>query len=188
MHLKRFDFVNNKWVKTQKVVNFPFKNFDPTAYLASIPHETIIRHRKLQETLRRQQESGKCNDTNSDLIDRIAEEKLNGDVGNNGYCGANDGYIDGDTAEKLIDVDEENCKSAVNHQRSPFKKRQRLESTSLMKTPVMDEDLQDFHEHKLLKGQDKFDLKYQLYAVVVSKICYVVFELIYEMEDSEIQS
>lgn len=175
MHLKRFDFVNNKWVKTQKVVNFPFKNFDPTAYLASIPHETIMRHRKLKETLRHQRELGKCNDVNSDLIDRITEEKLNGEDVGNGYCGANDGYIDGDTVEKLIDVDEENCMSTVNQKRSPVKKRQRLESTSLMKTPVMDEDLQDFHEHKLLKGQDKFDLKYQLYAVVVSKIFDVLF-------------
>ncbi|KAJ8954203.1 hypothetical protein NQ318_005798 [Aromia moschata] len=49
IHLKRFDCVNNKWVKTQKVVNFPFKDFDPTFYLASVPQETILRHRQLQQ-------------------------------------------------------------------------------------------------------------------------------------------
>lgn len=50
IHLKRFDYVNSKWVKTQKVVDFPFDDFDPTAYLASVPQETILRHKKLKET------------------------------------------------------------------------------------------------------------------------------------------
>lgn len=36
-------------MKSQKVVNFPFKNFDPTPYLASIPQETILRHKELLE-------------------------------------------------------------------------------------------------------------------------------------------
>lgn len=46
--------------------------------------------------------------------------------------------------------------------------RSRLISTSLIKTPIIDENLKDYHEHKLLEGQDPYDLKYQLYAVVVS--------------------
>jgi hypothetical protein len=49
------------------------------------------------------------------------------------------------------------------------KVRARLESTSLLKTPIIDEHLKDYHQHKLLPGQDPFDLKYQLYAVVVSE-------------------
>jgi hypothetical protein len=48
VHLKRFQFVNGKWVKSQKVVNFPFKDFDPTAYLASVPKHTVVRHSELQ--------------------------------------------------------------------------------------------------------------------------------------------
>lgn len=36
-------------MKSQKVVNFPFKNFDPTPYLASVPQETILRHREIIE-------------------------------------------------------------------------------------------------------------------------------------------
>jgi hypothetical protein len=48
VHLKRFQFVNGKWVKSQKVVNFPFKDFDPTAYLASVPKHTVVRHRELE--------------------------------------------------------------------------------------------------------------------------------------------
>lgn len=49
IHLKRFDFANGKWIKTQKAVNFPFDNFDPTPYLASVPQETILRHKQLKE-------------------------------------------------------------------------------------------------------------------------------------------
>jgi len=41
--------VNGKWVKSQKVVNFPFKDFDPTAYLASVPKHTVVRHRELEK-------------------------------------------------------------------------------------------------------------------------------------------
>lgn len=46
--------------------------------------------------------------------------------------------------------------------------RQRLESTSLVTTPVTDDNLVDYHKHHLIKDQDPFDLKYRLYAVVVS--------------------
>lgn len=35
-------------MKSQKVVNFPFKDFDPTAYLASVPKHTVVRHRELE--------------------------------------------------------------------------------------------------------------------------------------------
>ncbi|XP_046386606.1 ubiquitin carboxyl-terminal hydrolase 32 isoform X1 [Ischnura elegans] len=48
VHLKRFQFVNGKWIKSQKVVNFPFSNFDPTAYLASVPRQTVIRYQELK--------------------------------------------------------------------------------------------------------------------------------------------
>ena len=41
VHLKRFQSVGGRWVKSQKVVNFPFKDFDPTDYLASVPRQTV---------------------------------------------------------------------------------------------------------------------------------------------------
>jgi hypothetical protein len=34
IHMKRFQFLNGRWVKSQKIVNFPRSNFDPTHYLA----------------------------------------------------------------------------------------------------------------------------------------------------------
>lgn len=33
VHLKRFQFVNNRWIKSQKIVRFPRDNFDPSAFL-----------------------------------------------------------------------------------------------------------------------------------------------------------
>ncbi|KAI4454536.1 ubiquitin carboxyl-terminal hydrolase [Holotrichia oblita] len=163
IHLKRFDYVNNKWVKTQKVVNFPFKNFDPTAYLASVPQETILRHRQLLEKNKSDLDSS-CDATtavSTDVTDRIVEE--NGD--SNGVEAI---VTPNGVQEKLVDVEDEQPKvNLVNQRPRPTgKRRERLESTSLIKTPIVDEDLRDFHEHKLLKGQDPFDLKYQLYAVV----------------------
>lgn len=37
-----------------------------------------------------------------------------------------------------------------------------------MKTPVIDGALIDYHDHRLKDGEDPFDMKYKLYAVVVS--------------------
>jgi len=48
--------------------------------------------------------------------------------------------------------------------------RERLESTSLVLTPVTDSALQDFHQHRLNLGTDPFNLKYHLYSIVVSII------------------
>ncbi|KAM4701032.1 ubiquitin carboxyl-terminal hydrolase 32 [Discoglossus pictus] len=33
IHLKRFHFVNGRWIKSQKIVKFPKKKFDPSAFL-----------------------------------------------------------------------------------------------------------------------------------------------------------
>ncbi|KYB26971.1 ubiquitin carboxyl-terminal hydrolase 32 isoform X2 [Tribolium castaneum] len=141
IHLKRFDCVNNKWVKTQKVVNFPFKDFDPTAYLASVPQETILRHLQLREK-RQDLESSCDSQTSVKTIEESTETN----------CTTNE-------HSKLLTTDNK-PKVQLN------KVRARLESTSLLKTPIIDEHLKDYHQHKLLPGQDPFDLKYQLYAVV----------------------
>lgn len=139
------------------MVNFPFKNFDPTAYLASVPQETILRHRQLLEKNKSDLDSSyEANTHSTDVTDRIVEE--NGDT---------NGIETKDAQEKLLEVDGDHPK--MNQRIRPSgRRRERLESTSLIKTPIVDEDLRDFHEHKLQKGQDPFDLKYQLYAVVVS--------------------
>ncbi|TSS11538.1 Ubiquitin carboxyl-terminal hydrolase 32 [Bagarius yarrelli] len=43
VHLKRFQFVNNRWIKSQKIVRFPRDNFDPSAFLT--PRE-VDRHQQ----------------------------------------------------------------------------------------------------------------------------------------------
>lgn len=123
IHLKRFDRATcmDKWVKTHKVVNFPFDGFDPTAYLAAVPQQTILRHRQLQLS------SSSSNDSN------VAHGQLD--------------------AQQVVQLSKKNA-------------RERLESTSLQRTPIQDEHLHDFHQHHLLPGQDAFDLRYKLYAVV----------------------
>ena len=34
--MKRFQFLNGRWVKSQKIVQFPKKGFDPSSYLAQV--------------------------------------------------------------------------------------------------------------------------------------------------------
>ncbi len=34
VHLKRFQLVNGRWIKSQKIVKFPRESFDPSAFLA----------------------------------------------------------------------------------------------------------------------------------------------------------
>ena len=33
IHLKRFQFMNGRWVKSNKIVNFPMENFDPSDFV-----------------------------------------------------------------------------------------------------------------------------------------------------------
>ncbi|GAB0091632.1 ubiquitin carboxyl-terminal hydrolase 32 [Sergentomyia squamirostris] len=133
IHLKRFNFVNGKWVKSQKVVNFPYDEFDPTPYLASVPQETILRHRELFSA--------------TTMEEKIDEDSVfNSSTSSGGRMSLENGSESGSMKRQ--------------------ERRKRLISGSLTKTPVNDENLVDFHKHKLKNGQDPLDLKYQLYAVV----------------------
>lgn len=187
IHLKRFNFVNNKWVKSQKVVNFPFKNFDPTPYLASVPQETILRHKELSE-----QHNGmngsvnvtdkKCNMEIDDEIGEFDRENFIGSIDENEIAeeamvldevdGRDDEQIESSLGNN---VNKMSTRYSANNstKRMPNRSiagRQRLVSSSLTQTPVIDGHLVDYHNHKLKDGQDPYDLKYQLYAVVVSII------------------
>lgn len=177
VHLKRFnDLGNNKWVKSQKVVHFPYQDFDPTPYLASVPQETILRHNDLN-ALKHSRTNNTININNNNNCD-IPES-----------CDEDDQSTEMDEDEqrrrrRSPSPDEENgnsCSSATNSGATTFshddlgggsatlERRKRLISTSLTKTPVIDDELIDYHRHRLKKGSDEFDLKYKLYAVVVSR-------------------
>uniref|UniRef100_A0A5F8H9G2 ubiquitinyl hydrolase 1 n=1 Tax=Monodelphis domestica TaxID=13616 RepID=A0A5F8H9G2_MONDO len=45
IHLKRFQFVNGRWIKSQKIVKFPRESFDPSAFL--VPRDPALCQRKL---------------------------------------------------------------------------------------------------------------------------------------------
>lgn len=149
-------------MKTQKVVNFPFKDFDPTAYLASVPQETILRHKQLMQEKSEQHELELSTDSQPERIAEESESPTNG---------ATSSETDRCKKECLPQSKEGDRAAAVKGGKPnemAGKVRARLESTSLAKTPIIDENLKDYHQHQLLPGQDPFDLKYQLYAVVVS--------------------
>ena len=157
--MKRFNYMNNKWVKSQKVVNFPFENFDPTPYLASVPQETILRHKELLEQKSKNIRNHDCDDeiTEFDLENEISasESRVCDIIQENGDA------TDGEQEEKSP------TRSQPHHSIKPSR-RKRLVSTSLTKTPVVDGEFIDYNNHKLKPNADPFDLKYKLYAVVVS--------------------
>ncbi|XP_065362386.1 ubiquitin carboxyl-terminal hydrolase 32 isoform X2 [Calliphora vicina] len=257
VHLKRFNCVNNKWVKSQKVVHFPFDNFDPTPYLAAVPQETILRHKELLEINDISQtmaEISEKDDTTTTLNDKALETQTSTHYThspNNGNSTstnttintlntttttstASNKPLNGLTKEAQLSLDDQvnnllnlhnhtqildNCSNIVetstataspttnqnsssntNNDNLPqtneeleddestdkmldnasimgntlrqnegdrtMTRRKRLISTSLTKTPIIDGEFEDFHQHKLKNGEDKFDPKYKLYAVV----------------------
>lgn len=161
--------MNNKWVKSQKVVNFPFDNFDPTPYLASVPQETILRHKELLEQKSKNIRNHDCNDeiTEFDLENEISS------VNEGRFCDIiqeNDDAID--------EIDSKSPTRSHPHHSIKPSRRKRLVSTSLTKTPVVDGEFIDFHDHQLKPNADPFDLKYKLYAVVVSSSLLSLIQLL----------
>ena len=45
VQLKRFHYLNGKWIKSHKIVDFPSQNLDLAEYLAAVPSTTLKRHR-----------------------------------------------------------------------------------------------------------------------------------------------
>lgn len=198
VHLKRFNFVNNKWVKSQKVVNFPFKDFDPTPYLASVPQETILRHKELIEHGNKINVNATINGSITDSDDPSSSDFSSGDhsiVNCIDETDVNDDDDSGTVSPTNTSVVNNNNKNIQNNNRgadgsvkaigrnvsssqqstkriteNTLQRRKRLVSTSLTKTPVIDGEFIDYHNHNLNDGQDPYDLKYRLYAVVVSSI------------------
>ncbi|KAM3956800.1 LOW QUALITY PROTEIN: ubiquitin specific protease 32 [Aphomia sociella] len=141
IHLKRFQYVNNKWIKSQKVVNFPFEDFDPTEYLASVPQETLLRHMEINNVHPRRSSAF------LDIDERISESDSDDEPAK-------------DTPKVKVKMERRKRESIE------VRARERLESTSLATTPVTADNLVDYHQHHLKPDQDPFDLKYRLYAVV----------------------
>lgn len=170
-------------------MNFPFSSFDPTPYLASVPQETILRHKELLE--QKQQAALKnirnhdCNDEivefdlennigSSDEIHRMcdsilensSEENYDGESSTQNDCNNVASSSSKNTSAARKSVHSTTTPTTINKQNS--KRRERLVSTSLTKTPIIDGQFVDYNNHNLKSNQDPFDVKYSLYAVVVS--------------------
>ncbi|XP_041092514.1 ubiquitin carboxyl-terminal hydrolase 32 isoform X1 [Polyodon spathula] len=59
IHLKRFQFVNGRWIKSQKIVKFPCEQFDPGAFL--VPRDPgLCQHREVTSQGDDQPETKRC--------------------------------------------------------------------------------------------------------------------------------
>ncbi|KOB64774.1 Ubiquitin carboxyl-terminal hydrolase [Operophtera brumata] len=146
IHLKRFQYVNNKWIKSQKVVNFPFQDFDPTDYLASGESGQ-------EETELRGTETARA--TGVDQPAHRARQRRQP----RGLPPAPTAAQPGPLRPQVQAL----CRRGKCHYRV-------LEASSLRTAPVSDDNLEDFHQHLLMHSQDPFELKYRLYAVVASSL------------------
>ncbi|XP_023206770.1 ubiquitin carboxyl-terminal hydrolase 32 isoform X3 [Xiphophorus maculatus] len=70
VHLKRFQFVNGRWIKSQKIVKFPRGSFDPSAFLA--PRD--LEHRSLHSR------------SESEGLLRVGEDNLSSISAPAGFC------------------------------------------------------------------------------------------------------
>ncbi|KAK1158206.1 ubiquitin carboxyl-terminal hydrolase 32-like [Acipenser oxyrinchus oxyrinchus] len=63
IHLKRFQFMNGRWIKSQKIVKFPCEQFDPGAFL--VPRDPgLCQHREVTSQGDDQSETKRCEITN----------------------------------------------------------------------------------------------------------------------------
>jgi ubiquitin carboxyl-terminal hydrolase 6/32 len=128
-------------------------------FLASIPQETIFRHRELLESKARNIKNVDCNE-------EIKEFDLENDIPTTTNKTDCDKISKAEAQEENEGINELCSSRDINRGLKPARKR--LISTSLTKTPVMDHELIDYNNHKLTENSDPFDLKYKLYAVIVS--------------------
>lgn len=173
IHLKRFHYLNNRWIKSHKIVDFPSHNLDPTDYLAAVPATTLKRYQSIKKRT-----AAMANGTIAEMSEPNSLTSLE-------KIEFEDAIMDGDGAN-VFDDDDDDDDAAVSANTfgnpsevfSPsFGRRKRQESTSLVSHPVKDDNLQDFHQHKLIGGIDALDVKYNLYSMVVSKEHLYKFEL-----------
>jgi len=61
IHLKRFQFLSNRWIKSQKCVDFPLKDFDPESYL--VPRSLASDHSHISS-----EEGAECTPDISSLV------------------------------------------------------------------------------------------------------------------------
>ena len=194
VHLKRFHYLNGRWIKSHKIVDFPNKNFNPEDFLAAVPAQTLKRFKalkaknKLPNFVPSKLVSGPIAEVSepnsltsnsgnevkwsreSDDEDVVTAEDVKSVVERLDVAGAPNSDDDDDVFNE-DDDDVVAVSDGVDGALSPnCRRRKRQESTSLLSHPIQDDDLQDFHQHKLKGGSNPLDINYNLYSLVVRKI------------------
>lgn len=174
-HLKRFQNVNSRWIKSHKIVDFPLTNLDSTNYLAAVPSETLIRHRELVvgRSMSRKRESLRSRnigtiEENNDSIKNLTEDTVvDCDDPNDSGIETLERCRTDISDSAVFEADQEEIQLEMQkHKSIKQMPRTRQISTSLVKDPVKDDNLKDFHEHHLSLGCDPLDVRYKMYAMV----------------------
>lgn len=184
VHFKRFHFVNGRWIKSHKIVDFPIKDFDPTPFLAAVPGTTVQRYRALRSGAK-----PLAHGTIAEMSEPNSLEALDEPL--------HEINIPNDDDEEEEEEDVFDPKNHVNHHNpppmcngvdtgskppnkavvsshhqmngeDPVARRKRMESTSLLTHTIKDDQLEDFHQHKLVEGHNPLEINYNLYSMVVS--------------------
>lgn len=174
-HLKRFQNVNSRWIKSHKIVDFPLTNLDSTNYLAAVPSETLIRHKELVAGRSMSRKRGSLRSRNIGTIEENRDSTKNltedtvvdcDDPNDSGIETLERGRTDiSDTA--VFETGQEEIQVEIQKQKYIKQMpRTRQISTSLVRDPVKDDNLKDFHEHRLSPGCDPLDVQYKMYAMV----------------------
>ncbi|XP_045101683.1 ubiquitin carboxyl-terminal hydrolase 32-like isoform X2 [Portunus trituberculatus] len=168
VHLKRFQFVGNKWIKSQKIVNFPLKDFDPTEYLASVPRQTIYMHRAELEGVDPAVYLANLPDKDNVLLDIVPENKIiehiKGSYDDDSSGRSGKPSLNGSVNGSILSGGTSLCPSTTHEGSlgsSDFGSKRRIRNGSVL----YGDTLQDFHQHRLEEGYDPLDLKYSLYAI-----------------------
>jgi len=189
IHLKRFQCVNSRWIKSHKIVDFPLTSLDPTNYLAAVPAATLTRYKELVASGGRLRASLRSTATACNIQtifegsepSSIVETQDPVEVGHIDLCledneDPDDSGIESNGSHPTLERGVSACSDVFDQDQEEFghveirkqdyKPRIRQISTSLVKDPVVDDNLKDFHQHHLSPGRDPLDVKYDMYAMV----------------------
>ncbi|GFR09430.1 ubiquitin carboxyl-terminal hydrolase 32 [Trichonephila clavata] len=163
VHLKRFQLLNGRWVKSHKIVKFPFENFDPTDYLARVPRETILEAWRRKET-----SCNKCSSPGVNCSQELQSTKDGVHLDHNeNSCCVGSGQSSNQNNQSVPSQNKLNSDYLLtNNSSNEFSGvvcNGVDENHKSMESDVYS-DLQDFHQHRL-SNVDPFSLKYKLYAL-----------------------
>ncbi|KAG1684339.1 Ubiquitin carboxyl-terminal hydrolase 32 [Nymphon striatum] len=155
VHLKRFQFVNQNWVKSHKIVSFPSEKFCPTPFLASVPKNAVLNALSNPDSSYYQPNSvinaessvpisagcKKCNNNDIVKVEKSEKEK------------------------ETILLPDCSCASQKAENIKLFRSGFEDRFGSVGSCDGITDSPQDFHQHRLKEGVNPFILNYNLYAI-----------------------